>query len=230
MRNWRTFERIAVDRLLCKGRIAMCWLQQSAQLWWYPTFLLIPLMALACVECFAGYHAWRFLIAVNGAMLGCVAAAMLGALTGSPSMILFGGLVGAVAGGLLFVSYVPLGSVVFAFASATSLIVLLTHVVGVPPPWTVPLAVAAGLAGALGALAVSRPCMIVIASVAGAQQIASAWCAYHMPYDVVPIPNVVDSSESAAFIALAAAGLLVQFMTSRALRLGRPHVPRTSPE
>ena len=192
----------------------MCWLQQSAQLWSYPTFLLIPLMLLACIECFAGYRAWRFLLAVNGAVLGFVGGAVVAVLCGAPMLVLIGAVAGAVAGGLLFAGLVPLGSFVFAFGSAASLTILLARLSGLPPYCITPLAAAAGIAAGLAALAVWRPFMITIAAVAGAQQLASAWYAHHVPYDSSPLPDSIAPSELAAFIALAASGLLIQFFTT----------------
>ena len=63
----------------------MCWLQQSGQLWSYPTFVLIPLMVIGGIECFAGYRALRFLLGLNGAILGFAAGAALGMLSGAAS-------------------------------------------------------------------------------------------------------------------------------------------------
>lgn len=88
----------------------MCWLQQSAQLWYYPTFLLIPLGVITCIT-------------------------------------------------------------------------------------------------------MRRPVMITLAAVAGAQKIASASRAYHLPYDCIPVPDALELSELAAFITLAVAGLLFRFVT-----------------
>jgi hypothetical protein len=199
----------------------MCWLHHSARLWSYPTFLLLPLMSLACIECFAGYRAWRFLLGVNGAVLGFVGGALLSVLLGSPMLIFFTAIAGAVAGAFLFAGVVPVGSFVFAFGSAASLTMLLAQIAGAPASCIMPLAATAGLAGALAALAGCRPFMIALAAVAGAQQLASAWRAYHMSYGSLPLPNDVTSSESAAFIALTAIGLLLQFSTFVSYRTKR---------
>jgi hypothetical protein len=107
----------------------MCWLQQSAQLWHYPTFLLVPLMVIACIECFAGYRAWRFLIGFNGAVLGFVGGAVLCVMAGAPMLVLVGAFVGTVAGAVLFAWVVPLGSFVFVLGSVVSLTMLLGHAV-----------------------------------------------------------------------------------------------------
>jgi hypothetical protein len=189
----------------------MCWLQHSAQLWSYPTFLLVPLMVVACIECFIGYRAWRFLLGVNGAVLGFIAGVMISMLLGASLLVLLGAIAGAVAGAFLFAGVVRLGSFFFAFGSVASLTILLAHLAGLPGHCIMPLAAATGLAGAVAAVAACRRFMISIAAVAGAQQIASAWCAYHVPYGAVPLPDDVTMPESAAFIALAAAGLLLQF-------------------
>src|ERR1700758_3032560 len=103
----------------------MCWLQQSSQLWHYPTFLLFPLLLIASIECFAGYHAWRLLLGINGAVLGFVAGACLSVLLGNPVLLVVGAFGGAAVGAALFSLVVPLGSVVFAFATAASLTILL---------------------------------------------------------------------------------------------------------
>ena len=199
----------------------MCWLQQSAQLWSYPTFLLVPLMVIGCIECFAGYRAWRFLLGLNGAVLGFVAGAMLSMLLGAPILMLVGAVAGAVGGAALFVGIAPLGTFIFAFGSMASLTILLAQIGGAPPRWIMPLAGAAGVAGAAAALAGCRPFMIAIAAVAGAQQIAGAWRAHDLPRGTLPLPDAVTPSEAAAFIVLAAAGLLLQFAhVSRVSRKG----------
>lgn len=193
----------------------MCWLQHSAQLWSYPTFLLFPLAFIAAIECFAGYHAWRFLIGLNGGILGLAAGGMLGMVLGNSTLVLLGALVGAAAGGFLFAAIVPLGSFVFTLGSAASLAILLGEIIHIPLYWLMPAAIVGGLAAGIAALAACRPVMIAVAAVAGAQQMAGAWCAYHLPYDTTPLPDVIDPSELAAFLALTAAGLLIQFATSR---------------
>src|SRR5580765_2166008 len=106
------------------GRTQMCWLQQSGQLWSYPTFLLVPLMVIGAVECFAGYRAWRFLLGLNGAVLGFAAGAVLCMLLGAPMLILIGAVGGGVAGALLFAGLAPLGTFIFAFGSMASLTIL----------------------------------------------------------------------------------------------------------
>jgi hypothetical protein len=194
----------------------MCWLHQSAQLWTYPSFLLVPLMILGCIECFAGYRAWRFLLGVNGAVLGFAAGAMLGVTSGTVALVVIGALGGALMGAGLFAGIVPVGSCVFAFASAASLTSLVGHIAGSPVHLMVPIAVAAGLGGALAAILACRPFMIVLAAVAGAQQLASAWCAYYAPYDRAPLTDELTFSEFAGFMTLAAVGMLLQFSTSPA--------------
>ena len=189
----------------------MCWLQQSGQLWSYPTFLLIPLMVIGAIECFAGYRAWRFLLGVNGAVLGFAAGAVFSMLLGAPMLVLICAVGGGVAGGILFARVAPLGTFIFAFGSMASLTLLLTHIVGAPQRWIMPLAAAAGLAGAIAALTACRPFMVAIAAVAGAQQIASAWRAHQLPRGVLPLTDAMTVSESTAFVALATAGLLLQF-------------------
>ena len=191
----------------------MCWLQQSTQLWYYPTFLLYPLLVIACIECFAGYRAWRFLIGLNGGVLGFVVGAVLCMLLGVPMLVLLGAIAGAIAGVALFVGIVPLGSFVFSLGSAASLAIHLCRIGGIPVHWFMPIAASAGLAGAVAAQFVPRPAMIAIAAVAGAQQIAAAWHAYYLPGNSAPLQDVVVPSELAAFIILAAAGLLIQFAT-----------------
>jgi hypothetical protein len=206
----------------------MCWLQQSAQLWSYPTFLLVPLMVVAGIECFLGYRAWRFLLGVNGAVLGFIVGVMVAMTSGAPMLVLVGAVGGAVAGGVLFAAVLPVGSFVFAFGSAASLTILLARIAGAPPYCIMTGAFVAGVAGAVAVLAVGRPFMISIAAVAGAQQLASAWRAYHVPYGGFPLPDEVTMSESAAFIALAAMGLLLQFATSPAVRKSEElRIPRT---
>jgi len=193
----------------------MCWLQQSAQLWSWPTFLLVPLMILAFIECFAGYYAWRFLLGVNGAVLGFITGVTLSMMLGAPLLVFIGALAGAIVGAVLFAGVARLGSFVFAFGSTASLTMLLARFAGIPPQLVAPLAAAAGFAGALAAVAIGRPFMISIAAVAGAQQIASAWRAYRIPCGESPLPDDVTGPESVSFIALAALGLLLQFATSR---------------
>src|SRR5678815_5380970 len=114
------------------GGLVMCWLQQSAQLWSCPTFLLIPLMGIAAVECFVGFRAWRFLLAVNGIVLGFIAGASITMLLGAPMLVLIGALAGGIAGAFVFASVVPLGSTVFAFGSSASLALVLCRIAGVP--------------------------------------------------------------------------------------------------
>lgn len=194
----------------------MCWLHDAAQLWSYPTFLLVPLMVLAGIECFAGYYAWRFLLGVNGAILGLVAGAMLSLLSGAPVLIVLGAIGGAVAGAVLFAQCVPFGSFVFAFGSATSLTTLLAEFAGVPDHRGILLGIAAGVAAAVAVVSKCRLVIIAIAAVAGAQQLASAWHAYHFPGGSSPMPGEIDGSESAAFVALTAIGLLLQYATSPA--------------
>lgn len=190
----------------------MCWLFQSAQFWSYPTFLLVPLMVVGGIECFFGYRAWRFLLGVNGAVVGIVAGAMLCMLLGAPLFILGGALGGGVAGAALFAKVRPLGTFIFAFGSTASLAMLLAHLVTAPPRVIVPLGLAAGLTGAAAALGGCRTFMISIAAIAGAQQIASAGRAYQLPRGSLPAPDFVTPSESMAFIGLACAGLLLQFV------------------
>lgn len=190
----------------------MCWLVQSAQLWHAPTFLLIPLMIIGGIECFAGYHAWRFLLGLNGAVLGFVVGSVLCTLLGAPLWVVAGALVGSAAGAALLAIVVPLGSAVFAFGSVASLVLLLGRLAGIDLRW--PLAVGLVLGGVAAVLASARhrPVMITIAAVAGAQQVASAWRARSLPPDVPPLPDVVSASEMMLFAALAAAGLLIQFI------------------
>ena len=202
----------------------MCWLLQSAQLWYYPTFLLVPLMLLAGVECFAGYRAWRFLLGVNGAVLGFLTGALVGVLLG-PMVGLLTALGGAIAGAALFARIVPLGSFVFALGSVASLTAFMALVLRAPAWCIVPLSATAGLAGAIAAVAVCRRFMITIAAIAGAQQLASAWCAYSLPYDSIPVSGEPAASELIAFVALAAAGILLQFITCRGSR-GKPRDTR----
>jgi len=192
----------------------MCWLQQSAALWHYPTFLLPPLLLIACLECFAGYHAWRFLVGLNGAILGFIAGVFLCMLSGAAIFVLIGALLGAIAGAALFTGIAPLGTTVFAFGSAASFIILVGRVAGCPPACYLPLACLAGIAAVVAALASPRPMIIALTALGGAQQIACAWCAYHLPYDAIPVPDVVIPSEWALFVIVAALGLLVQFTTS----------------
>lgn len=193
----------------------MCWLQQSAQLWHYPTFLLYPLLVIACIECFAGYRAWRFLIGFSGGVLGFVTGVVLCMLLGVPMLVLLGACAGAVTGVALFAGVVPLGSFVFILGSIASSVILFGRVVGAPPHPVMAIAAVAGLAGAVAAIAFCRPAIITVAAVAGAQQITSVWHAYSLPCDSIPSPDVVDPSEWSAFIVLATAGLLIQFATSR---------------
>jgi hypothetical protein len=208
----------------------MCWLQQSAQLWSYPTFLLIPLMGLAAVECFAGYRAWRFLLGANGAVLGFVGGASLAMLLGAPMLVVIGALAGGVAGAVLFTRVVPLGSIVFAFGSTASLVLVLARIAASPAHMVVPLAALAGSAGAIAALARYRRFMISITSVAGAQQFATAWYVYHLSYDSPPMPDLMAPSESLAFIGLAALGLLLQFASARLSSSELKSLPRECKE
>lgn len=201
----------------------MCWLQLSAQLWHYPTFLLPPLMAIACIECFAGYRAWRFLIGLNGGALGFVAGTVLCVLLDVPMLVLVGAFGGAFAGVLLFAWVLPLGSFVVVLGSLTSLVIVLGRMAGFPPHYVMPLAVLAGLVGAVAAIGVCRPVVTIVAAIAGAQQIASAWCAYYcLPSDRIPLPDVVDPTEWTAFITLATIGMLVQFATPPRVRTDQP--------
>ncbi len=200
----------------------MCWLQLSAQLWHYPTFLLPPLMMIGCIECFAGYRAWRFLIGLNGGVLGFVAGAVLCMLLGAPMLVLVGAFVGGVAGALLFAGVVPVGSFVVVLGSIVSLAMILGRVAGLPPHCVMPLAAVSGLAGAVAAASVCRPVVISVAAVAGAQQIASAWCAYCLPSDRISLPGAFDRNEWAAFLILAAVGMLVQFATAPKARADQP--------
>jgi hypothetical protein len=189
----------------------MCWLQQSAQLWSLPTFLLVPLMVIGAIECFAGYRAWRFLLGMNGAVVGVFAGAALCMMLGAPLLILIGAVGGGIAGAFLFARVVPLGSFVFTFGSLASLTILLANTAGAPPHWIIPVAAAFALAGAVAAVAGCRLLMIALAAVAGAQQVASAWRAHQLPSGALPLPDAVTSPEAVVFIALAIAGLLVQF-------------------
>ena len=193
----------------------MCWLLQSAQLWHLPTFLLYPLLLLAALECFAGYHAWRFLLGFNGALVGLAGGLMCGMLVGVWPLVLLGMLIGALAGGYFFVSLVPLGSTVFAFGSVASFLILLGRLAGFPSAGCFPIALAAGIAAAVAVLLVRRPVMITVAALAGAQQITAAWSAYHLPAGTIPCPDLVTPTEWLLFAALAATGLLIQFATSR---------------
>jgi hypothetical protein len=193
----------------------MFWVQQSAQLWHYPVFLLPPLLILACIECFAGYRAWQFLIGVNGAILGFVCGAVICMLLGVPLLVLLGAVAGAFAGIALFLGVTPLGSFVFAFGSAASLAILVARIIGISSNWMMPIAVVAGLTGAVGVLAGRKPVMIVIAAIAGAQQIVSGWGAYFAPWDSVPVSGVVTPSEWVVFIILSSIGLCIQFATFR---------------
>ena len=205
----------------------MCWLHQSAQLWTYPTFLLVPLMGLALVECFAGYRAWRFLLGANGAILGFVGGAMVAVMSGSPVLVLVGAVGGAVAGAYVLATIAPLGSFVFAFGTATSLTMLLAELAGAPHYYAMPLGMAAGLAAAVAALTSCRRMMIAIAAIAGAQQLASAWNAYHFPYGSIPTPGQISGSELSAFVTLTALGLLLQYATSPAPK-ARTRAARTT--
>jgi hypothetical protein len=203
----------------------MCWLQQSAELWRYPTFLLWPLLLIACIECFAGYHAWRFLLGVNGTVLGFIAGAFLGVLTTMPLLMLLFALAGAVAGAALFANMVPLGSVVFAFGSTASLVILIGRIAGCPQGLHVSLALFAGILAAIATLTIRRPVMIVLAAIAGAQQIAVAWTAWRLPPDAIPLFNCVSPAEWKLFLVLAPLGLLIQFVTSRPSSFPAPPSP-----
>jgi hypothetical protein len=202
--------------------MTMCWLQQSAQLWSYPTFVLVPLMVVGTIECFAGYRAWRFLLGLNGAVLGFVAGAMVSLLLGSPILVLVGGIGGGIAGAILFAGVAPVGTFIFTFGSIASLTILLAHIAGTPSRWIMPLAAGAGLAAATLALNRCRYLMIAVAAIAGAQQIASAWRAHQLPHGALPLPEIVTQSEAVAFIALAAVGLLVQFADVRLIAQKTP--------
>jgi len=193
----------------------MCWLLQSAELWHCPTFLLYPLALVAGIECFAGYHAWRFLLGFNGAIFGFIIGVVFSTLLGSWVFVLLGALVGAVAGAFFFASIVPLGSTVFVFTSMTSFMILVGRIGGWHREWYLPVAVITGIAMAVGALTVRRPVIITLAAAAGAQQIAAAWSAYHLPCDTVPCPDRLIPTEWWLFAVLAAGGLLVQWATSR---------------
>jgi hypothetical protein len=192
----------------------MCWLQQSTQLWSLPTFLLVPLMVMGAIECLIGYRAWRFLLAVNGTALGIVAGAMICMLLQAPMLILIGVFVGGFAGAMLFVRVARLGTFIFALGSTASLTVFLAHVAAAPPHVIAPISALTGLAGAIAATARCRCFMIGLAAVAGAQQVASAWRAHQIPPDGLPLPEVITGPESAIFLAFAAAGLLLQLLTS----------------
>ncbi|GEM_PF-6514030 len=200
----------------------MCWLQQSVQLWYYPTFLLYPLVVIACVECFAGYHAWRFLIGLNGGIIGFVVGAVACLMLSIPLLSPLAAFAGVIAGVALFAGIVPVGSCVFAWGSVTSLTLLLGRFGGVPVNWLYPVAAAAGTAGAFAAMTVRRPAMIALTAVAGAHQIVSAWHARSFSSDSIPLPDVNDPAEWAAVIVLAAAGLLIQFTTSRTPHASQP--------
>jgi hypothetical protein len=193
----------------------MCWLQPSAQLWHLPTFLLWPLLLIACLECFAGYHAWRLLLGVSGAALGLVLGALVSIWMGATLLVLLGALAGALAGAFFFAGIPPLGSSVFAFGSVASFLILLGRVAGFPSHFYLPVALAAGLGGIVAVLTLRRPARITLAAVAGAQQIAAAWSAYHLPASSNPCPETLIPTEWLLFCILAAIGLLVQFATSR---------------
>jgi hypothetical protein len=189
----------------------MCWLQQSTQLWYWPTFLLIPLSILALVECFAGSWAWRFLLGLNGAVFGFVTGALLCAMFGAPMLAIVGALAGAVAGAALFAGNAKIGGFIFAFGSGASLTMVVAHSIGTGGTEIMFFSGCTGLAAAVASLKVWRPAITVITAVAGAHQVASAWRAYHFPRDSVPMLNATDMPELIAFLALAVAGLLVQF-------------------
>jgi len=198
----------------------MFWLHPSAALWHYPTFLLPPLMVIGIIECFAGYHAWRFLLGLNGAVVGFIGGAMVCVLTGNPILLLVGAVVGAIVGAALFSGIVPVGSTVFAFGSLASLTIILGSMMAFPEGWRFPVAAVAGIGGAIAVLTARRPAMISIAAVAGAQQIASAWSAYWLPSNLIPVPDAVIPSEWTAFLLLSAAGLVIQFAMSSQRHLG----------
>ena len=208
----------------------MCWLQQSVQLWFYPTFLLWPLIVIACVECFAGYHAWRLLIGLNGAIIGLVIGVMLCLLAGMPLLSPLGAFAGVIAGAALFAGIPPLGGWVFAWGSVTSLTLLLGRLGAVPVNWLYPIAASAGAAGAFAAMIMRRPAMIALTAVAGAQQMVAAWHARSFTSDAIPLPDDGDPTEWAAVIVLAAAGLLVQFTISRTPAAHQPTRTAASPE
>jgi hypothetical protein len=212
------------DRLLVRAREVrdVCWLLESAQLWSYPTFLLAPLMVVACIECVAGVSAWRFLLGLNGVVLGFVGGAILAVFCGAPAMLFIAAFAGAVAGGFLFAGAVRMGSFVFAFGSATSLTMILARGSAVPPNSVFPLAAAAGLAGAIAAAAGRSPFIIALTALAGAQQAVTAWHAYLLPAGSAP-PTTHVPSDPAAVIALAASGALVKSGTFRLLRHPTPN-------
>ena len=193
----------------------MCWLQQSAQLWYYPSFLLIILAAVAAIECFAGFCAWRFLIGLNGAVLGFIGGAIFGAMFGTPMMMLAGALAGAIAGAALFAGIVQVGTFVVASGSTASMTMLLTHLLHMPGRWALPLAAVAGLWGGVAALVCGRPVIIAIAAIAGAQQLHCACSTFLLPGDVIPIPDVMGSRDFVSILGLALAGLVVQLATMR---------------
>ena len=207
----------------------MCWLQQSAELWNYPTFLLYPLALVACVECFAGFHAWRLLLGLNGAVLGFLAGALVSMLLGASLLVLLGGLVGAMAGAYLFASMASMGSAVLAFSSVASFGILLGRIVGMPWAWYMPLAVIAGIAALVAVLMVPRLMIMTLAAVAGAQQIAAAWSALHLPYNAKPCPDTVIPAEWCLFLVLAAGGLIVQMATTWVLQAPREEVDAGNP-
>jgi hypothetical protein len=195
----------------------MCWLHQSAELWHYPTFLLWPLLLVACIECFAGYHAWRFLLGLNGALLGFMCGAMVCMMLDASLLVLLGAFVGAGAGAVFFAGIVPLGSAVFAFGSVASFTILAGRAVGLPSACYLAIAAVAGIVVATAALKLGRPVMIAVAAVAGAQQIVAAWSAYRLPADSIPLPDTWIPSEWELLLALAFVGLLIQSATSRHL-------------
>jgi hypothetical protein len=201
----------------------MCWLHQSAELWHYPTFLLWPLLLVACVECFAGYHAWRFLLGLNGALLGFLAGLLICVWTGSPVLAVLGALAAAAAGAVLFATCLPLGTSVVAFGSAASFAILVGHALALPSALFLSLAGVAGIVVAVAVWKFGRPVLIAIAAAAGAQQIVAAWSACHLPADLIPVSNTLVPSEWAITAALAALGLLIQFATTPQ-RSPPPHI------
>ncbi|MEI8196702.1 MAG: hypothetical protein WCI73_12460 [Phycisphaerae bacterium] len=193
----------------------MCWLFSTTDLWRYPRGVLLVLAVLALVECFAGFRAWRFLLGLNGAILGFCAGVFLGLATQSPILLPIVALAGLAGGASLFAMVEPVGMFVFAACTGISLACIWGGATHIPLAVVFPLAAVAGLLAALACGAVGRGVILILTAIAGAQQISNVAAAYLWSVDAPGnLRGMVGLREVGIFVVLAGAGLAVQYFTA----------------
>jgi hypothetical protein len=194
----------------------MCWLQNAADLRHLPHFLLMFLALPGLVECFAGFRAWRFLLGLNGVLVGVPAGFFLGLfLLHDPAMALVAVALGAIGGAVIFATVMPVGTFIVAGISGFSFTLSVATLIHVPANTLVSgLALGIGLAAAGIALLALRPAIIVLSILAGAYQLAGVAAAYLYPSETMEARAMVPT-QIAVFVVLAAGGLVTQWATNR---------------